>query len=655
MTEIHQNCPHCQHLIALFDIYLGRKVRCPFCKAILQSPKSTDGLFTLLRLPTSPVSTTSHSSSDSRTVTEPGLAATANSTANSTASSATNNASYSADNFDPIISSTTVEQFVSSSSCSSAESNSSENGKISSLPSSQGQTFLQPPSKNGAESSTHSANDATHDQKGSLNEHDEPESPESIFGELVDEDIFGSEPIKPIIEPENTFLTNPLRNHLDTKPNEEAPSDVSLNSVSMNRPFSTPSMTQIQIGKSWDNLGKLAASSSPGIASPGIASPGISSPASDHVEPSENRSVEEQDPIETADQEMPYPELLHSEFPLSFDQMRQKAFEEQELLRSISSPEISIPVLSPLLSPSGSSEKLRPQNKEFEPQPIKEPSSKRESVVRNAQKGTKSRFLLGFFIFYSILISIVAIFFATDTPKPLHPFQAIPDVYGEYDRANRKELKSALLPDPKLEVPEHLQVKLGQNLVVGDLSIEPTKVEKKETEYFEQLRSGQLLQKKVSRPILCLYLRLKNRSKDVAFYPTDPAFNRQERKNQPIPYNQIAIGSEIYKGGLFPWPLDHNVLEANYLPEQKFDDQILHPQSERDTVIPSGIDAQMLRHLKKENHSLCRWRIQLRTGIIHCQDDHHVWRDFAVTSIIEVHFQEDEIQVPKPENSNSPS
>ena len=79
----------------------------------------------------------------------------------------------------------------------------------------------------------------------------------------------------------------------------------------------------------------------------------------------------------------------------------------------------------------------------------------------------------------SRLIRAMSYYFTAE-PKGDHPFKAIPDFYGKYEKAtgaeNRKQLSYQGLPDPKLDVPPDLRVKLNDEITVGAIQVRPTAV-----------------------------------------------------------------------------------------------------------------------------------------------------------------------------------
>src|SRR5262249_5488360 len=87
-------------------------------------------------------------------------------------------------------------------------------------------------------------------------------------------------------------------------------------------------------------------------------------------------------------------------------------------------------------------------------------------------------------LIYACLATIAAGFFGYqyftgDKPSSggEHPYKAMPDMYGEYQKADRRQVAVKGLPDPKMDIPADLRVKLGDELTIGDLKVTPVSVE----------------------------------------------------------------------------------------------------------------------------------------------------------------------------------
>ncbi|HVK14333.1 MAG TPA: hypothetical protein VM597_36670, partial [Gemmataceae bacterium] len=188
-----------------------------------------------------------------------------------------------------------------------------------------------------------------------------------------------------------------------------------------------------------------------------------------------------------------------------------------------------------------------------EPAPRRYPSG--EPKEESASTGAFAWILLG----YGAFVTIVAGFFAFQYftgGNQKDRYDIVPDVYGQYEKANRRQVSLKGLPDPKGELPPDLLVKLGGELVVGDLQVKPLAVERRErlTRIVKKPAEGDQ-ERPLGAQTLVLSLRVKNLSADTTFHPNDPAFNRAFDKADPLPYTALVFRNEFQYGPL-PWPTD---------------------------------------------------------------------------------------------------
>jgi hypothetical protein len=264
---------------------------------------------------------------------------------------------------------------------------------------------------------------------------------------------------------------------------------------------------------------------------------------------------------------------------------------------------------------------------------------------------------------YSVVITVVAGYLAyqyfTTDQKGDHPFQAIPDFYGKYEKAtgadNRKQLSFQGLPDPKLDVPPELRVKLGDDITVGAIQVRPTAV----TQQVMQITRANAVQQNVISDAgngLILTLHVKNVSADTSLHPDDPAFNRAYQKDQPAPFTALQYGREFFYGP-FAWPLEPDIKDL-YMTGFKPSDEVLSPGQERDVQIlsaPSGVrvggvraavdavkDARDSRASGRNERFL--WRVQLRRGFVKAKGVDGGDVDISATTVIGVEFKADDVK-----------
>ena len=247
---------------------------------------------------------------------------------------------------------------------------------------------------------------------------------------------------------------------------------------------------------------------------------------------------------------------------------------------------------------------------------------------------------------YAALVTIIACFFGykyfAHGDQAEHPFKAIPDVFGQYEKAARKQTSFNGQPDPKLDVPVDLRVKLGNELRVGDLSVKPLSIDRTVLHCVTEYEVAENKDREVPPETLVLKLRVKNLSADTAFYPNDPAFNRAADHHNS-PYTALQFRNEFFYG-TFKWPPAAGT-KREYVVGHEQDAAPLPPGGERDTFInvaPKQKVMEAIRNLPKEQSLL--WRVQLRRGMVHYADESGREGDFSATAVIGVEFQRDQIK-----------
>ncbi len=318
--------------------------------------------------------------------------------------------------------------------------------------------------------------------------------------------------------------------------------------------------------------------------------------------------------------------------------------------RTESAPEYTPPNANPWDAPAPASRHTAPpepaRSERFEPMPY----SPRE---RSSGGG-------GIFIFILLVYSAAAtagvayLYFNRTTggdksnnAQKAHPFAAIPDFFGQYDKANRKEVvRLNGMPDANLDVPDKLRVTVKNTLPLGNIEVTPTRIEYRDVLRFDKKPGGAKFEPKtLARPLFLLHLRVKNASTDIVLHPTDPAFNALYRNEQP--YTGIFVGGEKFLGGPWFWP--DSQYERQYVEGQEKDDKPLGPGEEREYVIASTIDSNtILNHLRQiKDNEPAVWHVQLRSGLVACRDESGKERQISMTSVIGVPFTIADVQFPR--------
>jgi len=278
----------------------------------------------------------------------------------------------------------------------------------------------------------------------------------------------------------------------------------------------------------------------------------------------------------------------------------------------------------------------------------------RSRPIRDEAPGTPA--FAWILLAYGAVITIVAGFFGfhyfTSGDKGAHPYKAMPDVLRQYDPAKKPQVSFQGLPDPKLEVPPDLRVKLGGELTVGDLKVQPLHVEKMYPEVTTKYVTDPDKTRPIGKQTIVMTLRVKNVSADTTFYPNDPAFNRaaDPKQEQPAPYTGLQIDQQFYYG-MFKWPSDPGTV-SEFVVGHEADQQPLKPGEERDTwavVAPAGMRAAGSNDIMRElgalaiNHPML-WRVQLRRGLVTMTDESGKDVEVSATTVIGVEFTPSEIK-----------
>jgi hypothetical protein len=260
---------------------------------------------------------------------------------------------------------------------------------------------------------------------------------------------------------------------------------------------------------------------------------------------------------------------------------------------------------------------------------------------------------------YSALITIAAGFFGfhyfTAGDSAQHPYKAMPDVIRQYDPAKKPQVSFQGLPDPKLEIPKDLRVKLGEELVVGDLKVQPLYVEKK----WLEATTKYVAKEDVTRGIkehLVMTLRVTNLSPDTVFCPNDPAFNRARdwTDQQPLPYTALQVYRDYYCG-IFKWPSDPDT-EKEFIVGHEADELPLGPGEQRDTWVVAASDGVRtagsvgaigaLKRFREDGPAdlPLLWRVQLRRGLVRWKDESGKDVEVSATTVVGVEFQLNQIK-----------
>jgi hypothetical protein len=305
--------------------------------------------------------------------------------------------------------------------------------------------------------------------------------------------------------------------------------------------------------------------------------------------------------------------------------------------RPVAPQPIPVPVPVPHSTPKPVAEVLEPIEELPEEEPA--PKSKTNRGARSRTTPTPSTGIpkAAFFavVGYAVLVTLAAIYglFIKSGEKldPGHPLSTIPDNFGEFDPVSRKKVSQ--LNQLKLdgELPANLKASLGGKIEVGQLEIEPVKVEIRPLKVFIEGKGEKREENR--RDTLVMQMRIKNTSSDLSIFPMDPAFTRKARPDDKEPLTRLVIGKQkTFYGGGIEWPVAANV-KRKYEEQQEKDNTPLKPGESREYVVFTDSDPQIVRTVRESNDPIL-WRVHLRRGLIELKG-----KDIPVTAIIGVEFK----------------
>ena len=333
-------------------------------------------------------------------------------------------------------------------------------------------------------------------------------------------------------------------------------------------------------------------------------------------------------PAPTIEMSAPEPEPIHAPAPIYTEQV---PYSPTGPTVSMEAPELNLGDAPEYTPPAPAQEQEQPPRRtQRPPMPAEGKSSNAFAII-----------LLGYGLLMTIAAGVFGYLAFVKSAEPEHPFKAIPDVFGEYEKANRKQTSYKWLPSATADVPADLRVKLGDELVVGDLAVTPLEVKKELVTAVEEFQSGDDRVRPVPPRTLVMKLKVKNLSSDVSFFPTDPAFQRrlEPKTDEKVgPYTALQINREFYYG-LFPWPPAGNT-RKEFIQEHTANEKPLKPGEETTIFVAVAPKQDVVRNLERVpvDQSLL-WRVQLRRGVVKYED-----KEVSATAVIGVTFKKTQIQ-----------
>ena len=269
-------------------------------------------------------------------------------------------------------------------------------------------------------------------------------------------------------------------------------------------------------------------------------------------------------------------------------------------------------------------------------------------VARRAKSESLfTTYLIIFLIPYAIFVTGVAAYFYLRMldmqQRAPHPLEYLRDS-GENPPAKRGSSSVFESISPDTNLPSKLQVALGQSLTIGDLQIQPLKVERRKLTICSENR--QFRPQETTHEALVLSLRLRNTSNDVFFTPTDPVFDRQwkEEHGSGRPYTLLEIGGKKFFGGPIQWRprTNRGAFRADdpreYVKGQEHDNQVLKPGADRTSIVCTDPSNREILQTVQGSQGPLVWRVHLRRGLVDVGD-----REVSATAVVGVIFDKKDV------------
>jgi hypothetical protein len=215
-----------------------------------------------------------------------------------------------------------------------------------------------------------------------------------------------------------------------------------------------------------------------------------------------------------------------------------------------------------------------------------------------------------------------------------HPLSTIPDNFGEFDPATRKKVTLYKFPVDG-ELPPDQRAALGERVNVGQIEIEPRKIEKRKLVVNIEGTSGKTA-KRWTDPALVLTMLIKNNS-DLSLHPMDPAFTRLS-VGDDRPITRVVVSkTATFAGGAIRWPTSGNIKRE--VEEQQANDYVpLAPGESREYVVFTNSRPDIVNAIMNAKDAI-QWRVQVRRDPIQFRG-----KQVPVTAVIGVDFKASDVR-----------
>jgi hypothetical protein len=245
-------------------------------------------------------------------------------------------------------------------------------------------------------------------------------------------------------------------------------------------------------------------------------------------------------------------------------------------------------------------------------------------------------------VLYAVLATAAAGFlYLQFHSRPKSLWEQFPDVDGDTPGVRSKPKGGVNLQFPREEaikpLPDHLHVKLGETLRLGDLEVTPIRVRRERVKVFTE---GFDQPEPCGYDSLVLTLKFRNLADDYAFTPLDNYFDRHwDNQLSSVPLTMLVAGPTRFFGGPARWyPLKQDARtrerrEWVALPGRKNVDLVgLAPGESTETCIctdggrsgdpPPAVAAHLFgtnasgKRVREPYSGKLLWRVQVRRGLI---------------------------------------
>ncbi len=237
-------------------------------------------------------------------------------------------------------------------------------------------------------------------------------------------------------------------------------------------------------------------------------------------------------------------------------------------------------------------------------------------------------------------LAVYGLFFkSSEQLDPGHPLSTIPDSFGEFDPVSRKKVQSYNFPVDG-ELPAAQRTSLGGKVAIGQLEVQPVRIENRRLEIVTETVSDRSPQTIPTNPALVLTLSIKNTG-ELPIFPMDPAFTRRDISGAPKPITRLVVGKDSFAGGFIEWPLDPTKYRKKLEVRQAKDSIPLKPGETREYIVFTDAKMEIINAVEHATEPV-QWRVQVRRGLVPFKG-----KEVPVTAIIGVDFQASDVKKPK--------